>query len=94
MLVLIHYLGDEKFATDFPHGYQKKNASRNYCQLCPSSITKTKEQLSTTSQLKLYKKEVTAIDCHPSLLRIMKPRDIKQVNTFCSWLKGNQRNSL
>ena len=81
-LVLIHYLGDEKVANDFPHGNQKKNTSRNYCQLCPSSLTKTKEQLSTTSPSKLYKTEIAAIDCHPSLVRVMKPRDIKQVSTL------------
>ena len=36
--VLIHYLGNEKAAQDFPHGNQKKNPDRKYCQQCPSTI--------------------------------------------------------
>ena len=77
--VLIHYLGDEKTAQDFSHGNQKKNPERNYCQQCPSLRRKITEQVATTDPAKLYKTEIAAMDCHPALARVIKPRDIKQV---------------
>ena len=79
--VLIHYLGNEKAAQDFPHGNQKKNPERKYCQQCPSSRKKTAEQVVTTDPAKFYKTEIAAMDCHPALARVMKPRDIKQVDS-------------
>ena len=36
-LVLIHYLGDEGAAVDFPHGNQQ-NESRNFVRTCPSLL--------------------------------------------------------
>ena len=77
--VLIHYLGDEKTAQDFSHGNRKKNPERKYCQQCPSSRNKMAEQVVTTDPAKLYKTEIAAMDCHPALARVLKPRDIKQV---------------
>lgn len=77
--VLIHYLGDQTIAYDFPHGNQKKHNERNYCQQCPSLRITTAEQVEKTDPAKLYKTEIAAIDCHPALVKVMKPRDIKLV---------------
>ena len=82
--VLIHYLGDEKTAHYFPHGNQKKNPEQKYVQQCPSSRKKTAEQVATTDPAKVYKTEIAAMDCHPAHVRVMKPRDIKQV--YCQSL--------
>ena len=80
--VLIHYLGDEKTAQDFSHGNQKKNPERNYCQQCPSLRKRITEQVATTDPAKLYKTEIAAMDCHPALAKVIKPRDIKQVYQY------------
>lgn len=82
--VLIHYVGNENTAQDFPHGNQKNNPERKYCQQCPSLRKKTAEQAATTDPAKLYKTEIAAMDCHPALARVMKPRDIKQVQSCTS----------
>jgi len=51
--VLIHYLGDEKFAKDFPHGNQRKHLERNYCKQCPSMIATLQDEISDSNPSKL-----------------------------------------
>ena len=77
--MLIHYLGDEKCVQDFPHGNQRKCPEQNYVQQCPSLRKKIADHVTTTNPAKFYKTEIAAIDFHPALVRVMKPRNIK----FC-----------
>ena len=42
---------------------------------------KITEQVATIDPAKLYKTEIAAMDCHPALAKVIKPRDIKQVSS-------------
>ena len=51
-----------------------------YCRQCPSSLNSISEKVSLTDPAKVYKSEIAAMDCPPSLSSVMKPRNIKQVH--------------
>lgn len=77
--VLIHYLGDEKVAEDFPHGNQKKHTERNYCKQCPSLINTLQGEVSKSNPSDVYKAQIESTSCHPSLTKVFVPRDLKMV---------------
>ena len=67
-VVLIHYVGDESIATDFPHG-NSKNRMNFYCT-CPSVFN------SSDLPGNIYKSCVSQNDClHP----ILKPRNTNRL---------------
>ena len=76
-VVLIHYLGDEKFKEDRPHGNSKAETTRNFTRTCPSVLKK----LTSTDDLpsNVYKREVAKNDCLPELQSVLIPRNSKQV---------------
>ena len=49
-------------------------------QQCPSLRKKIADHMTTPEPAKFYKTEIAAIDCRPAHVRVMKPRNIKQVN--------------
>ena len=82
MQVLIHYLGDENIAEDFPHGNQKKHMERNYCKQCPSMVEALQEEISNSNPSDVYKAQVASTSCHPSHVKVFIPRDVKMVLFF------------
>ena len=77
---LIHYLGDESAANDFPHG-NKKNDNRAHIRTCPSVLKEltTKCNKSTTSRV--YKSAITSLP-PVAHMPVLQPRNSKQVENI------------
>ena len=82
LAVLIHYLGDESFAIDFPHGNSTKS-SRSYVRTCPSVINSLHQSCKCETPTTVYRKHVTNV---PSSihLTVLQPRDVRQVKNIRS----------
>ena len=76
-LVLIHYLGDEGAAVDFPHGNQQ-NESRNFVRTCPSLLGHISAECSRSTTSKVYKSALTNLPPKPHI-SVLLPRNSKQV---------------
>ena len=80
-LTLIHYVGNEKAAVDFPHGNQKQNKERGYTRTCPSVLRKLEDDCLTGTTSKIYKSAITNIP--PSThMTVLQPRNDKQVENI------------
>jgi hypothetical protein len=77
-VVLIHYVGDESIAVDFPHGNSKCGV--NFYRTCPSVLSKNYN--STDLPGNIYKSCVSKNDCLPEYHQILKPRNTKQIRNF------------
>ncbi len=85
--VLVHYLGDEKAAVDYPHGNRKHN-ERNHIRTCPSVLDELAQQTAMSSTSKVYKSSVTKLPPQASHIHVLQPRNLKQVeNTRMKQLK-------
>ena len=80
-IMLVHYLGDENMAVQFPHGNTKHNKDRGYVQTCPSVLRKAEKRSMTEQPSKIYKSEITQPVSTP-YLSIMQPRNSKQVENI------------
>ena len=74
--ILIHYLGDETVAEDFPHG-NSKSQNRNFTRTCPSVLKK----LATVADLpsNVYKEVVANNNYPPELQPALLPRNSAQI---------------
>ena len=78
---MIHYVGNEKAAVDFPHGNQKQNKERGYTRTCPSVLRKLEDDCLTGTTSKIYKSAITNIP--PSThMTVLQPRNDKQVENI------------
>lgn len=79
-VILVHYMGDEKAAQDFPHGNSKYNEN-SFVRTCPSVLKKLNKECISNTTAKVYKSEVTSI---PSMeyLPVLHPRNSKQVENI------------
>ena len=77
-LVLLHYVGDETIAIDFPHGNSK--LGQNFYRTCPS-VLKGKAELKDLPG-NIYKDCVSQNDCLPEYHSILKPRNSKQIRNL------------
>ena len=84
--VLIHYLGDEKAATEYAHGYCTAAAGRAYVQTCPSVLRSLENECRSSTSVKAYRDHVWQIP-PPSHLAVKQPHNTKQVKNMCSWSK-------
>jgi hypothetical protein len=75
-LTLVHYLGDETVAADFPHG-NAKQSTVPHVRTCPSML----RMISKSDQVpsNVYKKVIAENDCVPALQPVSNPRNTKQV---------------
>ena len=77
-LTLIQYLGDEKTATDYPHGNSKStNQPKLFIRTCPSVL----KSLSGKNDLPsaMYKKAIATNDCGGDHQPVLNPRNSKQI---------------
>ena len=81
-LTLIHYLGDDKVAVEFPHGNAKRDDGRNFVRTCPSTISKCKDLVKFNKPNIVYKKEVAEIKCNTDAVPACTPRNLKQVRNL------------
>ena len=78
---MIHYVGNEKAAVDFPHGNQKQNKERGYTRTCPSVLRKLEDDCLMGTTSKIYKSAITNIP--PSThMTVLQPRNDKQVENI------------
>lgn len=87
--VLIHYLGDESCATDFPHG-NSANSSRAYIRTCPSVIKSLQQSCKYETPTTVYRKHVTNVPS-PTHLAVLQPRNVRQVKNIRSKQQQKQR---
>ena len=82
--VLIHYLGDEAVAVDFPHGNTSHVQSRKvHVRTCPSVIKDLKESCAHDTAAIIYRKFVA--DIPPSShTAVLQPKDTRQVKNIKS----------
>ena len=73
--VLIHYIGDESIALDFPHDNTKKD--HNFHRTCPSVL----RQLSSTNDLpaNVYKNKISGSKYPPENQPACLPRNSQQI---------------
>jgi hypothetical protein len=76
-LTLIQYLGDEKIATDYPHGNNKSDQPKPFIRTCPSVL----KSLSGKNDLPsaMYKKAIATNDCGGDHQPVLNPRNSKQI---------------
>ena len=74
--VLIHYIGDESVAINFPHGHSKSE-NRIFHRTCPSVLTK----LASVPDLpaNVYKNSISSSACAPEFQSSHLPRNSRQV---------------
>ena len=88
-LVLIHYLGDENAAVDFPDGSQQ-NENRNYVQTCPPLLGHITTECSRSTMSKIYKSTLTNLPSK-SHISVLLPRNSKQVENVTMKQLRNMR---
>ena len=78
---LIHYLGDEKVAADFPHR-SARNSDKNFTRTFPSYLKACEGLVKTDKANIVYKREVAAMKCEPSAVPVHTPRNIQQLRNL------------
>ena len=80
--VLLHYLGDESVAVDYPHGNCKGDSNQVFRCTCPSVLA----DLSSTHDLpsNVYKSAISKPmeDCPPALQATYMPRNLRQIKNL------------
>lgn len=86
-LTLVHYLGDEMIAIDFPHGNSKRSTVPQppHVRTCPSVLKTIAKSDKVPSNV--YKKAIAENNCAPAYQPILNPRNTKQVAN----VQANQR---
>ena len=82
--VLIHYLGDEAVAVDFPHGNTSHVQSRKvHVRTCPSVIKDLKESCAHDTAAIVYRKFVADIppSSHTAVLHTKDTRQVKNIKS-------------
>ena len=83
--VLIHYLGDDSYAVDFPHGNSSGEAQRPHSRTCPSVMKSLKEGCKYSTTANVYRKHVTEVPPETHLA-VLQPRNTRQVNYIKSMI--------
>ena len=78
--VLIHYLGNEKTASGFPHGNSKKH-SYDHVRTCPSVLRELQDKCETSTTAKVYRNSITKLT-PTTHLPVMQPRISQQVENI------------
>ena len=76
-LVVVHYLGNENAANNFPHG-NVKHTTREHVRTCPSVLKSLDVKCGESSTSKIYKSLITKLPA-VSHMPVLQPRNSKQV---------------
>lgn len=76
-VVLVHYLGNENVAEQFPHG-NSKHHDRSFVRTCPSVLKKLENRCISNTTAQVYKSEVSDFSS-TQYLPVLNPRNSKQV---------------
>lgn len=80
-ITLIHYLGNDKVATDFPHGNRKLN-EKKHIRTCPSQINTCRLLVKSDTASNVYKRAVANIGCNADNAPVYTPRNLKQLRNL------------
>lgn len=78
---LIHYIGDETSATDFPHR-NSCHSGRQFVRTCPSYLSSCEVLVQNRKANVVYKQEVATMKCEPALVPVKTPRNLKQLRNL------------
>ena len=88
--VVIHYLGDESIAVDFPHGNSKYN--HVFKRTCPSVLKELSTNTGNSPSI-VYKSAISnPPECSSTLQSIYMPRNLRQIKNI--QFKERQRSRL
>ena len=86
----IHYLGDEKAVTPYPHGNAKIERDRPYTRTCPYVLKSLKKECKMTTATKAHRKHITYAT--PSThLSVKQPPNTEHVKNVQSKVLAKQR---
>ena len=74
--VLIHYLGDDNYAVNFPHGNSSEESQRPYSRTCLSVMKSLKEGCKYSTATNVYRKYVTEVPPETHLA-VLQPRNTR-----------------
>ena len=80
-MTLVHYVGNEKVASSFPHR-NSVVSSKPYIRTCPSYLKKCETLVESSKANIVYKKEVASMECEPHLVPVQTPRNLKQLHNL------------
>ena len=88
--VLIHYIGNEAHAIDFPHGNTSQESERAHVRTCPSVLDSLRESCQHDTAAVVYRNHITN---NPSSahLAILQPQDTRQLKNINSKQQRMQR---
>ena len=81
-LTLVHYIGDEGAAKDFPHRGAKQQPDKPFVRTCPSYLKTCEEMCKNEKANVVYKKEVASMKCKPEHVAIQAPRNMQQLRNL------------
>ena len=91
MEVLIHYLGDESYAIDFPHGNSNAKSQRPHNRICGSVLKSLKESCKYDTAATVYRKHITNNVPPATHLPVLQPRNTRQAKNIRSVFQREQR---
>lgn len=80
-ITVIHYLGNEDVASNFPH-HNAKHSTSTYVRTCPSYVKTLKKKCEITRVNVVYKKEVAQPSCQPEHVRVCTTRTCNSYELF------------
>ena len=80
-ITVIHYIGDERAMSHFPHRNAKYSTSP-FIRSCPSHIKKWEEKCQVNKANVVYKKEVAQASCQPEHVPVCIPRNLQQLRSI------------
>ena len=81
-LTLVHYIGDEGAAKEFPHRGAKQQTDKPFVRTCPSYLKTCEEMCKNEKANVVYKKEVASMKCKPEHVAIQTPRNMQQLRNL------------
>ncbi len=81
-ITVVHYLGDEAAAVDFPHRGAKAEDERNFVRTCKSYLQECQEKCRHDKANMVYKREVAGMNCKPQNAPVQIPRNMKQLRNL------------
>ena len=81
-LTLVHYIGDEGAAKDFPHRGAIQQPDKPFVRTCPLYLKACEEMCKNEKANVVYKKEVASMKCKPEHVAIQAPRNMKQLRNL------------
>ena len=77
---LVHYLGNEAVALEFPYRGSKHELPFN--RTAPSTLNRLRDLVKQNTAGTVYKKEIASMDCDDTIVAAQTPRNVKQLRNL------------